>query len=105
MSQKRKELKKCMKRLDALQNELAKRKTYKRLKCYMEQLKELQNEVDRRQPRRIGFPVSESLKIPHPVKLHEYTICFGQLGKWQHLCFYCGHKYCHESQIILCQHR
>ncbi|XP_030555075.1 uncharacterized protein LOC115758522 [Drosophila novamexicana] len=79
MSQKRKELKKCMKRLDALQNELAKRKTYKRLKCYMEQLKELQNEVDRRQPRRIGFPVSESLKIPHPVKLHEYTICFGQL--------------------------
>ncbi|TDG53458.1 hypothetical protein AWZ03_000273 [Drosophila navojoa] len=79
MSQKRKELKKCMKRLDALQKELAKQKTCRKLKFYMDQLRELQREVDRRQPCRTGFPVNESLMLPHPIKLCEYTISFGQL--------------------------
>ncbi|EDW03930.1 cytidine deaminase [Drosophila grimshawi] len=79
MSQKRKELKKCMKRLDGLHKELQRRRTCKRLNNYMEQLKELQRELDKRQPQKFGHPVCESQMIPHPIKLHEYTISFCQL--------------------------
>ncbi|XP_023174487.1 uncharacterized protein LOC111601877 [Drosophila hydei] len=79
MQQKRKDLKRCMKRLDALQKELVKHRTCKRLKMCINQLRELQREVERRQPCRTGYPVSESLKLSHPIKLCEYTISFSQL--------------------------
>lgn len=81
MQQKRKDLKRCMKRLDALQKELVKHRTCKRLKMCINQLRELQREVERRQPCRTGYPVSESLKLSHPIKLCEYTISFSQLGE------------------------
>ncbi|KAH8392351.1 hypothetical protein KR215_006602 [Drosophila sulfurigaster] len=80
MLQKRKELKKCIKRLDDLQKEVSKRKTYKRLINYMEQLQELQTEVDKRQGPQDGrYSITESLKLPHPIKSPEYTIRFADL--------------------------
>jgi len=82
MLQKRKELKNCMKCLDELHKEISKRKTHKKLMMYMEKLNKLQSEVDKRQGPQDGrFPIRESLKLPHPIKLPEYTIRFADLGK------------------------
>ncbi|KAH8271657.1 hypothetical protein KR044_000249 [Drosophila immigrans] len=85
MLQKRRELNKCIKCLDDLQKEVTKRKNYKRLTNYMEQLRELQTEVDKRQGPQDGrYPISESLKVPHPIKCSEYTIRFCDLGELLH---------------------
>lgn len=81
--QKRKQLEKCMKNLEELQRELCWRTKQKKLKSTLEKLQLLQCELDKRMGSELPvgrYPVEECVKLPHMIKLPQYTINFNLLG-------------------------
>ncbi|XP_022224503.1 cytidine deaminase [Drosophila obscura] len=83
MSDKRKLLKKYMKCLDEMKNELKRRQLKKTLKTHMKTLNELECEISRREGKQAEMGkrgrVCDSTNLPHQKILEEYTIPFCRL--------------------------
>ncbi|XP_034670321.1 cytidine deaminase [Drosophila subobscura] len=85
MSDKRQLLKKYMRCLDEMKNELKRRQLKKTLKTHMKTLHELECEINQREGKQATLRqrgrVCDSRNLPHPQMLEEYTTQFCRLSE------------------------